>query len=232
MRNKNVTKIPDFIKDLIFNAYRDSLKEDDPPFERNYIWFLRPDRRKAFLFTPSETTKKNIVELTKEDKYFSDSGFNFDQQSRDYEQLLADFDKEFHEYNGRREIRLRLNATKGIGVYYELPDFEKRRENPWYDKYLGLMEKPRCVRCHAEFVQKRPWQIYCSKECKKMVFQEIRGLRKITGMIKGGDLLKKLASPHTCINCGTVLPDTIRSHAKFCCGNCRVVYHRKKKVSG
>jgi hypothetical protein len=225
MRNKTVTSIPDFIKDLIYDTYVDQTKTWDPnwPFNKlrgdgsllifDYLWFLTPDRKNALLFSPSEETKKNLREAILRQSYF--------------DLMSALPESEFHRYTGRRPIRLRLNTTKENGGYIEVQNFNPPSQSPFEDKYLGLMEKPRCIQCHAEFIQKRPWQIYCSKKCKIASFSFGRWIRR---NIENDTLMESLRAE--CLNCGKILPEEKRSNRKFCGINCRVAYHRKKKVLG
>jgi hypothetical protein len=120
-------------------------------------------------------------------------------------------------------------------------DFEYEAEEPpaRYDKFhpinpdiledLDTEGSWRCKYCGKELPHRRFGQNCCSAPtCRKKRFIEQRREKLSRERILRER--ENIKNPARCLNCNGILHETARSNQKFCGLNCRVAFHRKKKI--
>jgi hypothetical protein len=215
-------------KDKSYQYFKDAFKRCP---DCQHVWFISAKRDKAWKFKPTQETRaalsKPLIEF-----------------------LDYPIENDLRFINNKKIIHKIITEDKEDTVYFDLL-FGEIVEHPregfdwdieWqYDKFNPLQREydflssdggHNCKYCGTLFIPKRTNMdlSFCcsSKECLKKRFSEQRRLN-----LSGKKKLREknnIENPKRCLNCHGILVETARPNQKFCGLNCRVSYHRKKKL--
>jgi hypothetical protein len=202
-----------------------------------HIWFISVKRDMAWKFIPTEETRAALSKPLGDflANYPIENDLRFVKNKKIIRKVLTDDED--------REDTVFFDIIHDDIYEHCRPEYEGYHEvDPeleYYDKFNpappALLEiidyegSYRCKYCGKELPSRRFGQNCCSAPaCRKKRFIEQRRQE-----LAGKKILRKRANvenPTRCLNCNGILPETARPNQKFCGLNCRVEFHRKRKI--